>query len=56
MDDGTSNESGKAEGVGPSGVPSPGGLVASRNEAIALGLAILGVALLIFGFWYEAGR
>jgi hypothetical protein len=45
MDDGTSNESGKAEGVGP-----------SRNEAIALGLAILGVALLIFGFWYEAGR
>jgi hypothetical protein len=37
-----------------SGIPKPGGLGASRNEVIGLLLALLVLAAIAIGFWYEA--
>ena len=56
MNDSTRDEPNKAEEVGPSGVPGPHRLGASKQEAVALALALVAIVLLIVGFWYEAGR
>jgi hypothetical protein len=40
----------------PSGVPPPGRLGASRNELLALFLAMLVFAAIVVGFWFESTR
>jgi hypothetical protein len=42
--------------TGPSGIPGPRGLGASKKEAIALAAALIGLALMGVGFWYEAAK
>jgi hypothetical protein len=41
---------------GPSGIPGPHGLGASKKEAMALAAALVGLILMGLGFWYEAAK
>jgi hypothetical protein len=41
---------------GHSGIPAPNKLGASKKEAIALVAALVGLALMGLGFWYEAAK